>query len=332
MLINTPQGKMIAPLLEQMGATRAIPLSTNVPSASAPSAAPSAAPMISQSAKPADLSCLSPWTDYPVSMILTHLQHCARTAQSEVEHSIIKLSYLLYQKNKECKPCFSALESCIQYIDAVGENEQLLPLLYDLFYLMAFNLPSIIEHIAPVTTFASPLLTQFVTSIMTQLLVISPSSPLYLAYTLCLSILTTTSYKEEMRSNSLFDTFLQSITSTLDRDNSSSYHMGILLLANLVRVLPQRREEDDPQEEVLLLLQVLSEGICDEQNEEILRMRIAGLLMLVEKGGMVEKITLQSQGVCSDSRIQVNECIEMWNKLVALCENYYCLLSCRLAF
>ena len=97
--------------------------------------------------------------------------------------------------------------------------------------------------------------------------------------------------------------------------------MSMLFLANIGASLPSRGENDDPSDEVLALLNALSDGICEEDNKGIMQLRIAGLYGMIKNGGMLEKVTLQSQGVSSDASIRVEECQNIWNLLVKVCES-----------
>lgn len=306
---------MVAPLLEQMGATRAIPLSTS--SLSSQSSQPSqSSPMPSHTSDDMDLSCLSPWNQFNVNFVLSHLQQSSSSSTSS-DPSLIKLCYFLVEKNKKGEPCFSALKQSIPLLTQHIENEQMMDILFDFLYLLAYNFPIIIRSMGKVKTIVLPLLSQFI-SICQQ---VPSSSPLFLSILFCISSLLSTSYKSELLSHPQFSSMFQSVVNALDREKADLYYMSMLLLANIGVSLPSRGENDDPSDEVLALLNALSDGICEEDNKGILQLRIAGLYGMIKNGGMLEKVTLQSQGVSSDASIRVGECQNMWNLLVKVCES-----------
>ena len=91
-------GQMVAPLLERMGATKAIPLATgsesqqsSIPTSSTASSQPIAAS--SQQSQEMTLASIQPWGEYPLKPVLIHLEQITNTIKSEREQLIIKLCY-----------------------------------------------------------------------------------------------------------------------------------------------------------------------------------------------------------------------------------------------
>ena len=70
------------------------------------------------------------------------------------------------------------------------------------------------------------------------------------------------------------------------------------------------------------MLRILSNQITEETQEKVLKMRIAGLYLLVSRGSDLEKLTVRSQGVNENELIKVQECSTMWNILVRLCMSF----------
>lgn len=312
MLISTPQGQMVAPLLEQMGATKAIPLSTS----SQPSQPSQPSSIPSHTSDEMDMSCLSPWNQFNVNFVLSHLQQYS-SSSTTCDASLIKLCYFLVEKNKKGEPCFSALKQSIPLLAQNLGNDKMVDILFDFLYLLAYNFPIIIRSMNKVKTIVLPLLSQFITLCQQ----VPSSSPLFLSILFCLSSLLSTSYNSELLSHPQFSPIFQSVCNALDREKTDLYYMSMLFLANIGASLPSRGENDDPSDEVLALLNALSDGICEEDNKGIMQLRIAGLYGMIKNGGMLEKVTLQSQGVSSDASIRVEECQNIWNLLVKVCES-----------
>lgn len=314
---------MVAPMLERMGATKAIPLATG--SDSQPSIIPSTS--TNQQSQDVSLSSIDLWGNYPIPSILIHLQQLQYTMKSERVQLIIKLSYLLHRKNQQQQPCFIALQHSIDFLSSYQPDET--PALFDFFYFLGKNLPFIVSHCSEVKQKVYTLLSQFCTSILTILLQ-SLNSPFLAVFTYCLYSLSTTPYQSELYSNSLLPSLVQIISNSINSSNEYFYSTCYLLLSIVASVLPSHQEDEDPSDVVLILLNTLADNICEETNKKAFSIRVVGLYYIVTKGNSVEKITAQSQGICSDSTIQVMEYKDIWDKLVKVCEQSFVCYICRL--
>ena len=312
---------MVAPMLERMGATKAIPLATGSDSQS--STIPSTS--TNQQSQDLSLSSIDLWGTYPIQSILVHLQQIQYTMKSERVQSIIKLCYLLHRKNQQQQPCFIALQHSIDFLSTYHPDET--PALFDFFYLLGKNLPFIVSHCAEVKQKVYTLLSQFCASILTILLQ-SINSPFLVVFTYCLYSLSTTPYQSELYTNSLLPSLVQIISNSINSSNEYFYSTCYLLLSIIASVLPSHQEDEDPSDVVLILLNTLADNICEETNKKTFAIRVIGLYYIVTKGNSVEKITAQSQGICSDSTIQVMEYKDIWDKLVKVCEqSFVCYMS-----
>ena len=312
-----------------MGITRANPLSTSAPTFSTSAQQPVIPSTPSNSTFSKLLSdnaaCLSYWKDFPQkTTVLLHLQQCSKFAELEEDKNLVRLCHFCHQRTESQKPAFYCLEQCVSLLELYCEEESKHALLYDLLYLVAFNLPLIVRSLSEMDVAkekGEESLSTFTTSLLSHLLVLTPSSPLYSVLCLSLSILASTQY-QHLLDNDLFITTIQTLCDSVSREDSH-YRIIIPFLANLTTILPQHNMNEDPDDFVLLLVEMLADRIVEEENELLFKMKIAGIANIVKKGGIVERLRLQEKGVCKSNSdaIRLPTCKHLWNELVLLCNN-----------
>lgn len=78
-------------------------------------------------------------------------------------------------------------------------------------------------------------------------------------------------------------------------------------------------EGKDASKEAMTILNALVSTLFEEDNKDVLDLRLSGLYLLAKRGGALERKTLQSCGVNERSQLKIHDCNAKWKALVKLC-------------
>jgi len=122
------------------------------------------------------------------------------------------------------------------------------------------------------------------------------------------------------------------ISSTMDEENNENKKIGVkfekyfvewrvaiaCLFAQICKGVDVSGENHDISDECVTMMNTMAEEVWEEESVEVLEQRICGLYLLLTRGGMTEKVVLQSIGVGNGVEPKAGDCGGKWTALLSL--------------
>lgn len=297
---------MIAPLLEQMNVTKAIPLATSSPQ---PAAEKKTNTVVEDDS-------LSPWKHFNCDLAISSLRQ--RSVGNPELASLLKLAFLLHSKTLSGTPSFHTAEKCCSFIESHRMNKEDAPLLFDLMTVLTPSLPVLCAHLQDFGSHSIQLITRFVTLFVGMAHSGDCKDCLRQQSLIALGAMCCPETRSMLWENKEFVELVQETVVVMSDDVLERF-AKCCFLGNCCKVVNVSEDGTDASEEAMTILNALACALLEEDNKEVLDLRLSGLYVLAQRGGTLERITLQSCGVDDGSQLKIHDCDAKWKALVKLC-------------
>ena len=303
-----------------MGITKAIPLSTSSAQSLPVSSQPTSfSPQPTPEEKTdvvVDTNSLSSWKHFKQELAITSLHQ--RSVGNPDLIPLVKAACLLHSRTLSNTPSFHTADRCCAFLESHAMTKGEGPLLFDLLTVLIPSLPLLCAHLHDFGSHS----VQLVTRLLALFVRVARSSDcddcLRQQSLIALGAMCCPETQAMLWENKELVVLVQE-TSEMRSDDLLARFAQFCFLGNCCKVVSVSEEGKDASEEAMTILNALASTLFEEDNKDVLDLRLSGLYLLAKRGGALERITLQSCGVDEGSQLKIHDCDAKWKALVKLC-------------
>lgn len=294
---------MVAPLLEQMNVTKAIPLATSTPQP---------APARKQE-QGMDMSCLSPWQQFKEELALANIRQCCYGNSDMVP--IAKLVFLLHNKTKTGSYSFYAAKELVSFLRTHYASTAIA---CDVLTVLIPSLPALCSHVDQFQGHSQQVIEDAIALFVTLLQDDKSDVSLQCFAYIGLGAMCCEETKSRILGNKSILDMINTLRLAMD-DEVMVRFAKCCFLGNCCKIVRVSGDGEDASDEAMLILSDFTTSLFEEDRKDILDIRICALYTLVKRGGALERISLQSSGVDEETALKIHDCDAKWKELVRLC-------------
>ena len=230
---------------------------------------------------------------------------------------LVKAACLLHSRTLSNTPSFHTADTCCTFLESHAMTKGEGPLRFDLLTVLIPSLPLLCAHLHDFGNHS----VQLVTRLLALFVRVARSSDcdacLRQQSLIALGAMCCPETQAMLWENKELVALVQE-TSEMRSDDFLARFAKFCFLGNCCKVVSVSEEGKDASEEAMTILNALASTLFEEDNKDVLDLRLSGLYLLAKRGAS-ERNILQSCGVNERSQLKIHDCDAKWKALVKLC-------------